>query len=30
MHIWRESRIPWFETNDDLPRHDRDGPPVGG
>ena len=30
MHIWRDSRIPWFETTDDLPRHDRDGPPVGG
>ena len=23
-HIWRESRIAWFETADDLPRHDRD------
>jgi hypothetical protein len=22
-HIWRESRIPWFETADDLPRHDK-------
>lgn len=22
-HIWRESRIPWFETADALPRHDR-------
>lgn len=20
LHIWRESRIPWFETNDTLPR----------
>jgi len=29
MHIWRESRIPWFEVKDDLPRYDRDGPPVG-
>lgn len=29
-HIWRESRLPWFETTDDLPRYDRDGPPVGG
>jgi hypothetical protein len=28
MHIWRESRISWFEVKDDLPRHDRDGPPV--
>jgi len=30
MHIWRDSRIPWFETADDLPRYDRQGPPVGG
>jgi hypothetical protein len=22
-HIWRESRIPWFETADALPRRDR-------
>lgn len=22
-HIWRESRIGWFDTNDSLPRHDR-------
>jgi hypothetical protein len=22
-HIWRESRLPWFETADALPRHDR-------
>lgn len=29
MHIWRSSRIPWFEVNDDLPRFDREGPPVG-
>jgi len=29
MHIWRESRIPWFEVKDDLPRHARDGPPIG-
>jgi hypothetical protein len=28
MHIWRESRIPWFDTADDLPRYDREGPPV--
>jgi len=28
-HIWCESRIAWFETADELPRHDRDGPPVG-
>lgn len=25
-HIWRESRIPWFETGDSLPRHDDSGP----
>ena len=30
MHIWRESRLPWFETTDTLPRYDQDGPPVGG
>lgn len=23
FHIWRESRIPWFDTRDDLPRHAR-------
>jgi len=28
MHIWRESRIPWFEVNDSLPRYDRQGPSV--
>ena len=28
-HIWRESRIPWFEAADDLPRHDRAGPGPG-
>ena len=28
MHIWRESRMSWFEVRDDLPRHDREGPPV--
>ena len=27
-HIWRESRIPWFEVKDELPRYDRAGPPV--
>jgi len=21
MHIWTQSRIPWFDTADDLPRH---------
>ena len=25
-HIWRASRIPWFETTDALPRHDDAGP----
>jgi hypothetical protein len=25
-HIWRESRIAWFETADALPRHDDAGP----
>ena len=29
MHIWRESRIPWFEVDDSLPRYEREGPPVG-
>jgi hypothetical protein len=29
-HIWRESRIGWFEAEDDLPRYDREGPPVEG
>lgn len=31
-HVHRASRIPWFETADDLPRHDDhgpDGPPPG-
>jgi len=26
VHIWRESRIAWFETADTLPRHDRAQP----
>jgi hypothetical protein len=26
FHIYRESRIPWFETTDDLPRYDTHGP----
>ena len=30
MHIWHEHRIPWFETVDNLPRYEREGPPVGG
>ena len=25
-HIWTESRIPWFETKDELPRYPDDGP----
>ena len=25
-HIWRMSRLPWFETTDALPRHDDAGP----
>ena len=25
-HIWTGSRIAWFETTDDLPRHEADGP----
>jgi len=25
-HIWRQSRLPWFETTDALPRHDDAGP----
>ncbi len=25
-HIWRMSRLPWFETADRLPRHDDAGP----
>ena len=29
MHIWCESRIPWFEVADDLPRYPRQGPPPG-
>ena len=28
MHIWCESRLPWFEVADDLPRYEREGPPV--
>ena len=28
IHIWRASRLPWFEVKDDLPRFDREGPPV--
>ena len=29
LHIWCESRIPWFDVADDLPRHPREGPPIG-
>lgn len=25
-HIWRMSRLPWFDTSDCLPRHDDAGP----
>ena len=25
-HIWCDSRIPWFETDDDAPRYPRSGP----
>jgi hypothetical protein len=26
-HIWRSSRIPWFDTTDTLPRYDAETPP---
>jgi hypothetical protein len=26
MHIFSESRIPWFDTDDELPRHEGYGP----
>ena len=29
MHIWCESRVAWFETADDLPRHARDATEYG-
>jgi hypothetical protein len=29
-HIWTESRIPWFETRDTLPRHHDSGPDANG
>ncbi len=29
MHIWRSSRLPWFEVADDLPRYEGEGPPIG-
>ena len=27
-HIWYDSRIPWFDTADDLPRYPESGPPT--
>ncbi len=27
-HIWTDSRIPWFDTADDLPRHKGNGPDI--
>jgi len=30
FHIFRASRIAWFETADDLPRHDRFRPDTRG
>ena len=30
FHIFHASRIAWFETNDDLPRHDRFRPDTRG
>jgi len=29
MHIWTESRLPWFEVKDELPRYEGQGPPAG-
>jgi hypothetical protein len=29
-HIWTASRIAWFDTKDDLPRHPERGPNVPG
>lgn len=29
MHIWTETRLPWFEVKDELPRYEQQGPPVG-
>ena len=29
-HIWCDSKITWFETDDDLPRHPRSGPTSDG
>ena len=29
-HIWTESRIPWFDTRDSLPRHPGAGPDAPG
>jgi hypothetical protein len=30
FHIWRRSRIPWFDTADSMPRHDRFRPDTVG
>jgi hypothetical protein len=27
-HIWVDSRIPWFEIDDDLPRYGDEGPDI--
>lgn len=27
-HIWTQSRIPWFDTRDELPRYSDEGPDV--
>jgi hypothetical protein len=29
-HVWTTSRIAWFDTKDDLPRHPERGPEVTG
>jgi hypothetical protein len=29
-HIWMSSRIGWFDTKDDLPRHPERGPDLTG
>jgi hypothetical protein len=26
LHIWTSSRVPWFDTKDDLPRHEGEAP----
>lgn len=30
FHIWTESRIDWFDTSDELPRHERFRPDTRG